>query len=377
MFDGVLERVQRHLEARTTDEGGELLRLSASLYTDPDRFARETEKVFRRRPLAVGLAAKLRKPGDFVAREILGTCFFVVVGQDGKRRAFVNACRHRGAKLLAEGEGGGLSRVTCSYHGWTYDAAGALAARPCGADGFRGVPSESLGLVELPIAERFGLVFVTLDPEGSADVDYFSPLAGDLDFYGVGDWVPYATRTEVVSANWKAAVENFLEGYHVGSVHAKTVARKACEGLTLYDRLGEHERIVFPLRTIWDAGLAPGASARDLARHLSVNYFIFPSTVMLVVAGEYVFHETFTPLSPDSTRVDRTVLAPALPKGDAEENEWRRIAAFFDAFVAEDFRVIEAVQQGARSLRDRELVVGRNEQGVADLHRALDRALGR
>ena len=79
-------------------------------------------------------------------------------------RAFVNVCRHRAATLLAATGGDGLRSIRCPYHAWTYGLDGCLQAFPGAEPGFDDVDKASHGLVELPAAEAYGLIFVLADP---------------------------------------------------------------------------------------------------------------------------------------------------------------------------------------------------------------------
>src|SRR5439155_22816847 len=75
--------------------------------------------------------------------------------------------RHRGSTLLKEACGEGLRKITCPYHAWTYGIEGALRAFPGAEPGFDDVDKASHGLIELPVAERYGLIFAKADPHGT------------------------------------------------------------------------------------------------------------------------------------------------------------------------------------------------------------------
>src|SRR4029077_1076547 len=84
-------------------------------------------------PLAMTASCGIREPGDYEVRDLLDTSVLVVRGQDGVARAFLNYCRHRGAKPASGC--GNARRFTCPYHAWTYDQEGQLVGMP-GARGF-------------------------------------------------------------------------------------------------------------------------------------------------------------------------------------------------------------------------------------------------
>ena len=100
-------------------------RVPVDAYVDAARFARERELVFRRRMNLIAHGSELSSPGDFVTRDVLSTPVVIVRGEDGRVRAFLNVCRHRGATVELR-ERGTCRRFVCPYHGWTYRPDGAL-----------------------------------------------------------------------------------------------------------------------------------------------------------------------------------------------------------------------------------------------------------
>jgi choline monooxygenase len=139
----------------TTDMADAVLRVPLGYYRDADVLRRERRDILERTPLALVPTARIPAAHDFVVREVLGRSVLVSRGADGAARAFLNYCRHRGARP-AEGCGN-ARRFTCPYHAWTYDSAGQLVGMP-GAEGFAGIDPADHGLVELPADERHGFV---------------------------------------------------------------------------------------------------------------------------------------------------------------------------------------------------------------------------
>ena len=89
-----------------------LTNLDARYYVDADLFEAERQRIFRRHWQMLGPAARLRHPGDYLAVDVAGWKLFALRGRDGVVRAFHNVCRHRGARLLADGAGN-CSRLRC------------------------------------------------------------------------------------------------------------------------------------------------------------------------------------------------------------------------------------------------------------------------
>ena len=115
-----------HLDG-TQDQVEAIHRVPAIDYYDPDRWQTEIERVFRRLPLVLASSSELAEPGAYHAIEVAGVPVVVMRGEDGKVRAFLNSCSHRGAMVVPEGVGQ-AHRHACPYHSWTYDTRGALVS---------------------------------------------------------------------------------------------------------------------------------------------------------------------------------------------------------------------------------------------------------
>ena len=94
------------LEGKTTTRAEYAVEIDAARYVDPERFAHERRRLFLEFPQVVGLSCDLPEPGSYACQEIAGVPVLLVRGEDGAFRAFINACRHRGARV-AEGCGRG------------------------------------------------------------------------------------------------------------------------------------------------------------------------------------------------------------------------------------------------------------------------------
>src|SRR5205814_8681 len=142
----------------------------------------------------------------------------------GAARAFLNVCRHRGAKV-AHGCGNAKA-FSCPYHAWSYDLSGKLTFVPDERN-FPGLEAERRGLRPLPVAEKHGMIWVIPTPAAdgatSFDIDpWLGELGPELGGYGLERYHHYETRTLVEPMNWKLVEDTFLEGYHIGFLHQKT-----------------------------------------------------------------------------------------------------------------------------------------------------------
>ena len=112
----LLKRLLRHLESKTTSLADLPWWNDTSVYFDPEHLAREEQILFRQHPLLMGFASDWPAPGSFRTDDYAGVPIIVMRGRDRKLRAFLNVCRHRGAKVA---QGCGTARaLSCPYHAW-------------------------------------------------------------------------------------------------------------------------------------------------------------------------------------------------------------------------------------------------------------------
>ncbi|MEV7616634.1 aromatic ring-hydroxylating dioxygenase subunit alpha [Streptomyces sp. NPDC089799] len=198
--------------------------LSARYYTDPDTAAAETEAVFAKSWQVVCHESDLPNPGARLAATVAGREVLVVRTEDGGLAAHLNVCRHRGTRLVTAPEPAGKA-IRCPYHGWTYRLDGSLV----GAPEARQIPcldKPGLGLFPVRVESFLGFVFANLDPDAVPLAKSCAGLAEAVGRYAGADLVPVGrdrihdlSRAEVQEANWKVAVDNYLEGYHVPVAH--------------------------------------------------------------------------------------------------------------------------------------------------------------
>ena len=129
-------------------------RVHQDVYTDPDIFELEMERIFGRAWLFVGHASQVPKPGDYITTDLGRQPVIMTRHHDGSVRVLLNRCTHRGAKVANE-RCGHATRLTCLYHGWTYDTDGTLIGVPvpegCAADFHK----EAFGLARAPRSAIF------------------------------------------------------------------------------------------------------------------------------------------------------------------------------------------------------------------------------
>src|SRR5688572_3954878 len=153
----LLKRLLHYVDTKSTALADAPWRNEVSAYTDPERLRQEQDVLFRRHPLLMGFASEWAKPGDYRTDDFAGVPILIVRDRDNVLRAFLNVCRHRGAKVV---DGCGSARVfSCPYHAWTYELNGKIRGIP-DEGAFPGMRAERSGLTPLPLCEKHGLVWV-------------------------------------------------------------------------------------------------------------------------------------------------------------------------------------------------------------------------
>ncbi len=361
----VIERILGHIRNRTTDMGEKVWREPVENYCSEKRFAEEL-RFLRRSATAFCPSAALPEKGSYVAREAAGVPILVVRGEDGKVRAFRNACRHRGMQVAA-GSGCAKSFV-CGYHGWTYRLDGSLRHIPH-EEGFPGLDKEKHGLVPVHAEEKLGLVFVTQEGKGKRD----KTLEAMPDLIESGQTL-FACGENVVPANWKVLLEGFIEGYHIRPTHKETFFPYGFDNLNVVEHFGRHSRVTYPFRRIEKLASVPPAERR-VDGLLTYVYQLFPN-VLITVLSRHTNVVILEPLTIGTTRqISYGLTNRGL--GDAESRkEVERDAQFVSQTgAAEDRAVVSAIQRGIGTRANKHFTFGRFEGAIVHFHRGLRAAL--
>ncbi len=186
-------------------------------FVDPSVFEWELRTIFRGW-VCVGHASRVAEPGSYLMRELGADSVVVMGGQDGRTHAFLNVCRHRGARLISDAEGSVRRRVQCPYHAWSYGLDGELKATPH-MDEVEDFDPSCWGLMPVRVATVGGLVLVDLSGEAPEIESHVGELAGYLERYSAGSLERAGQIEYEVEANWKAIAENYSECLHCPGVH--------------------------------------------------------------------------------------------------------------------------------------------------------------
>jgi len=336
--------------------------LPAGLYFDPSVFTAEKKKIFSRTWQVIGHAHQVGNPGDYFTCELIGEPLLVVRGIDVKLRAFYNVCRHR-AGPPAEGCGS-RKLFRCGYHGWTYGLDGALinAAEIEGVENFR---AEDFALAPVRVEEWFNLVFVNLDPQARPLLESLGDLPRQAEEFPFPEMKLFERRIYDMKCNWKTYVDNYLEGYHLPSVHPG-LNRELDFNAYVVEPYAGYVRQFSPIR-----GAQPGDAIprryQEAREDLTTDYFwIFPNW-MLNCYPDNVSLNIVLPVEPERSLA---IFEWYLPEKDHGAPAAKASVEFSDQIQVEDVGICEAVQ---KNLRSRSYSRGRfsvkQEKGVHAFHR--------
>ncbi|MCD2188166.1 MULTISPECIES: aromatic ring-hydroxylating oxygenase subunit alpha [Actinomycetospora] len=287
--------------------------LPGRYYTDPTIFAAEQALILEEGWFCAVLAADIPTAGDFETVQVGRESVIVARGRTGDVHAYLNVCRHRGARLCTEEKGSVRRSFQCPYHAWTYGLDGKLISAPNIAS-MPDIDRRAYGLNRVAVREWLGYVWVCLadEPPSFADTvigDVTARLGSpdaivgyDVAGLKLGRRISYDVR-----ANWKQIVENFMECYHCGTIHPELteVLPEFADGLAAQYFVGhgaEFGEDVQGFTVDGSAGLAPlpGVGAEQDRRYYAIT--VRPQVFVNLVPDHVVFHRMF-PLAPDRTLV--------------------------------------------------------------------------
>ena len=328
--------------------------LPPSWYLSHDIYRQEQERLLHRSWIHVGHASRLPNPGDFFTYDIGGQSIIVIRGSEGDVRAFYNVCRHRASQLLT-GEGS-VPRIYCPYHGWTYDVDGNLSVARH-TENMAGFDRSGWGLTRVRLEQIAGFLFVCLDDEAPSLEEVYPGLREMI--YNCEPEVEQLVHTHRMTydlaCNWKIAVENYTEGYHVRTVHPALYRGFAMDG----SRWDVHERYFLMYITDDTPGqgltniLSEGENDdgqtyewSNAERTDQPNIWMWPMVMFERMPGRAgLFSYNHVPQGPERTLqvVDFYFTDNELTEQDRQQID------YVDLVRREDTASVESVQRGIRS----------------------------
>lgn len=320
-------------------------------YTDPATIARENRAVLETTWAALAVGSDVPEPGDAKPIAFLGQPLLLLRDDAGEVRVYFNICRHRGMILVEEPrkiEGA----IRCPYHSWCYSKDGRLVATPHvggpGQNACDGIERASLGLATVRTHIWRDVVFINLSGDAPAFEEVHADLLTrwaefDKPIYHGG---PNSTFTLEVDTNWKLAVENYCESYHLPWVHP---------GLNSYSRLEDHYHIMEPGKFSGQGSYVyrqlQGTEGETFPDFDGLSEFwntgaeyvsLFPN-VLLGVHRDHTYAIILEPVSHDRTREHIHIYYPT---PDTDETLRAKNAKLWESVFVEDVFVVEGMQRG-------------------------------
>jgi glycine betaine catabolism A len=361
----------------STASGSLLSTLPGRYYTDPEVFGRERRMIFEQLWFCAVRSAELGGPGAFRVARVGDESVIIVRGQDGELRAFLNVCRHRGARLCAEESGQLRRNLRCGYHAWTYDLDGRLVAAPNLAT-MADVDQDAYGLIRVGLREWLGYVWVCVGEQPPSFEDTVIAAAtarlGDpaaIDRYRTEELAVGRRITYQVAANWKLIVENFMECYHCATIHPELtrVLPEFAKGFAAQYYVGHGAEFAdwaraFTVTGEGGFGQLPYVSPEQDRRYFAIT--VRPQVFISLVPDHVIAHRMF-PLAADQTTVvcdwlfDASVIESGQDVSPSVE--------LFDRVNRQDFEACELTQlsMGSRAYRDGGVLVP-SEHHIAQFH---------
>lgn len=347
--------------------------IPVSRYLSRTVFEQERD-LLRRRPLPVAAASELSAAGDWLSLDCYDTPLLLVRQPDGTVRAFLNVCRHRGARVVPAGRGHGARSFVCPYHAWTYKPDGDLKGLPQDF-GFPCLDRSRSGLRRLAVSERAGMIWLILDPDqADQDIDtHLDPLMTELETQDLAQPQGFASRSYLVKANWKLLVDGAFEAYHFKIAHRNTIAHMFTDNLQIVDEFDLNRRL-YLLKANFDPASPPPRDRFQPRDYGNIIYYFFPNTTFLVQPDHTQF-STLEPLAPGLTRVHETTLLPQTPDSEKARSYWQANVDLYRRTLAEDYDLAESIQSGLASGANEALTFGTFEYSAPRFHRQLQQLL--
>jgi choline monooxygenase len=315
--------------------------LPSKFYLEPAVLAQEKENVFARTWQIVGRSEQVAKPGDYFTAELVGEPLLIARDTEGKLRGFYNVCRHRAGPPAT---GCGNRKVfRCGYHGWTYSLEGKLVNAP-ECEGVQDFRPEEFGLRPVRAEEWGGQVFVNLDDSATPLLQWLGQMPQQAQRFGFERMKLAARRDYLMDCNWKTYIDNFLEGYHLPSVHP-SLNRELDYSQYTTETYAHYSRQLSPIRGPENEKTVQRRYAQAKGDDVAEYFWVFPNW-MLNCYPDNVSLNIVLPLEAEKCVA---VFEWYFPEATAATEAPKTTVKFSDEIQLEDGAICEAVQKRLRS----------------------------
>ncbi len=330
--------------------------LPNEFYTDPAVFEHEKQLLFADTWACIGFAKDIPEKGDVLPIEFLDRPIFAVRANDNTIGVFDNVCRHRGM-ILIDKPARVRGAIRCPYHSWCYELDGKLRSTPhvggAGVNSHDCIKRDELGLMEIRSYVFMDMIFVNLSGDAPDFETHVANLTErwsefiDRPLYHGG---PDSSFTLELETNWKLAVENYCESYHLPWVHP---------GLNSYSKIEDHYNIFEPTSfagqgtTVYNPQINGGKARFPNFESLSdkwdegAEYIALFPNVMLGIHRDHFFSILLKPVTHNKTieQVEIYYTSPDVQKDSWKEARQEAADMWLEVFK-EDIGVVQGMQRG-------------------------------
>ena len=348
----------------------------ASRYTDPGFAQLEHDHLWMKSWLLAGHISELPAAGSYFLFEQLDKSVIISRGKDGQIRAFHNACRHRGSALLLE-QSGKAMRFVCPYHAWGYSLEGELKSVPDQHD-FACLDKAENGLIPVRCEVDRGMIFINFDDHAGPLADFMASQAPQKVGFPIEKMVVKDRILVEMNCNWKLALHNFLEIYHVATVHAKTLA-PYLNSPSFVVALFENGHMRFATskkkgNTIFEADLYKPDDVADVFHQVTIALPTFPNTFYALDPGGFNL-QTFWPAGPNKSIMEARLVGWDVDS-DADRAHWVAMNGIVKNILSEDLRLFRSIQTSLVQETIPELRFGYQERACYWFEEEVDRTIG-
>jgi phenylpropionate dioxygenase-like ring-hydroxylating dioxygenase large terminal subunit len=326
-------------------------------YTDPTLFQQEQERIFETRWIAAVRSADLDGPGTFRTLDVGRENVILVRGRDRQLRAFLNVCRHRGARVCMERSGVARRNIQCGYHAWTYGLDGKLVAAP-NLNKMPDIDRTEYGLLPVHLREWLGYAWVCVADEPPSFEDTVIGAVNErlggaevIEGWGIENLEVGRRISYDVRANWKLIIENFMECYHCATIHPELteVLPEFADGFAAQYFVGHgaafaEEAQGFTVDGSAGVTVIPGVVNGHDRKYYAIT--VNPQVFINLVPDHVIFHRMY-PVGSDRTVVECDWLY--LPDVVRSGQDLDRSVELFHRVNQQDFDACERCQLAASS----------------------------
>ncbi|MDC9612663.1 aromatic ring-hydroxylating dioxygenase subunit alpha [Xenorhabdus khoisanae] len=335
-------------------------------YICQDYFDHEQKELWKKIPQFIAPIQTLEKIGDFITVDYQGRVPMIVSKVDDNHCAvFENVCPHRGARLEHNKEGCKKAFV-CPYHSWSFSHQGHLIAARW-REAFPEIPDQYRSLNSINVQQRFSMLWqMPGEPNPDFSLEHwFSAIDEQISDIGFEQHQLLNSRERMINANWKLLIENFIEYYHVQSLHRNSLAPTLNGQLYSLDSFAQHGRILTPLKNLAQVRQQTPHKTR---REMVATYLLFPN-VIIGVQPYHVFVSFYHPVSVNQTWSKTFNFIHRADEGISEVCQLD--VEYLAEALEEDYEAIEQVQRNLETCTAPSLLYGEAESLIGQLHRNL------